>query len=267
MVGLTQLSAAVAFSGWTFKNMVSLGPIILSTILITAGGYIINDYLDLRIDRVNKPGKIILGKYISRKLGILIHIGLNAVALLLALSVSVKLFIIDLSMVLLLIKYSSTFKKQFLVGNIFISICCGSVFPILLFSDLHIPLQPLLSFGIFAGWLTLIREIIKDLEDLKGDKMNHCKTLAIVLGPSKTKKMLQWFIAIMLLLITGFSCYKFQQGAIVFPIFLMLFTGIPALYMTFQAGHLHTSKDFSKMSKQLKFTMLAGIISMWFYFI
>lgn len=267
MIAFTQFSAAIVFGARDVIHFPQLILTILSTILVTCGGYIINDYLDLNIDRINKPQDMIIGKYISRKKGIIFHVTINILALILASFVSPWLTLIDLATILLLIKYSSAFKRQFLTGNILIALLCGAVFPILLCWNHQLYIKPLLSFGFFAAWLTLIREIVKDLEDLKGDRMKNCKTLAITLGPIQTKKVIQWLCAIQLLLIVFYAILLFKEYHFLLPVYLLIFTGIPTIYIMIAAGNLYTTQDYSIMSKRIKFTMLAGITAMWLYLI
>lgn len=267
MVAFTQLSVAIALGGWQIQRLQELILTVISTLFITSGGYIINDYLDLKIDRINKPDDMVIGKYISRKKSIIIHIALNVLALIGGLGVSPVLFGIELTTIFLLIKYSSSFKKQFLLGNVIIALLCGALFPIMLCWNPNLPLEPLIAFGIFAFWLTIIREIVKDLEDLKGDRMKQCKTLAIVFGPVKTKKILQWLGFVQLAMIVSFALRLFVSNYFLFPAYLLLFAGIPVIYIIFAAGNLYTTEDYKIMSRRIKFTMLAGIAAIWFYLI
>ncbi|MBI3234729.1 MAG: geranylgeranylglycerol-phosphate geranylgeranyltransferase [Bacteroidetes bacterium] len=274
IVGLTQVLAAYSFLHWPIVDILSsvkLYITIFSTLLVTAAGYIINDYLDVNIDQINKPKDVIIGNLISRKSAIKLHISITVFALLLSLLVSKWLFIIEIATTIILIKYSSTFKKQFLIGNIIVSFLCGVILPVMYLWKNLLSYKYLIIYGLFAGWITLIREIVKDIEDIKGDRMLNCKTLPIVLGVQLTKKII--YILGTGLLITSIifymmsSYFKIDNNhiEIIFISYIFLFVELPLVYILIKLKKAVLTKEFSHISSILKVVMLAGILSMIFF--
>jgi 4-hydroxybenzoate polyprenyltransferase len=258
--------------------------LISASIAIAAGGYIINDYFDLNIDRVNKPEKLVIENMIKRRWAILWHLGLSIAGILLSVVLSLRIgnpfpAIFNFFTVILLWFYSTTFKKQLLVGNVLISLLTGWVVLVLYISvnDLHIypPGTPgftaitriykfAVLYGGFAFIISLIREVIKDMEDIEGDAKYQCKTMPVVWGIPSSKV----FVAVWLIVLTGtvvvLEIYALQllwwwsvaYGFIfiVFPLLLILRKLFPAV----NAEHFH---DLSTM---VKLVMLTGILSMLF---
>jgi 4-hydroxybenzoate polyprenyltransferase len=192
--------------------------LVFSTVLIAAGGNIINDYFDVKADRINKPEKLIIGKYIKPRWAIVVHWLFNFVAFAIACGLSWRYetfwyVFIHLFSINALWFYSMYFKRKFFIGNFLIAALTGLV-PILsgiFFLDITTPFNNsylptswstpnaswisglnlkiffVLAFAFFAMALNLVREIVKDMEDIEGDKILRAKTLPIVLGHTKTK--------------------------------------------------------------------------------
>ncbi len=258
--------------------------LIAASMTIAAGGYIINDYFDLNIDRVNKPGKLVIGKIIKRRWAILWHLGFSAVGIFLSVMLSITLrnpfpAIFNFITVVLLWFYSTTFKKQLLVGNILISLLTGWVVLVLYVSvnalGIYPPDSPGFSaitriykfavlYGGFAFIISLVREVIKDMEDMEGDARYYCNTMPIAWGiPSSKVFVAVWLIvlacALVILQIYALQIHWWWSAAygfifIVFPLLLILKKLFPAV----NAGHFH---DLSTM---VKLVMLTGILSMLF---
>jgi len=189
--------------------------LVLSTVMIAAGGNIINDYFDVKADRVNKPQKLIITKHIKPRWAIVSHWILNFIAFAIAgyLSWRYKTFwyvFIHLLTINALWFYSMYFKRRFLIGNLIIAgltalvpILCGIHFYIQTSSHTYTAshstypyswLYHLYTHGlfiyvlaVFAFALNFVREIIKDMEDIAGDEVLKAKTLPIVLGKQRTK--------------------------------------------------------------------------------
>ena len=178
----------------------------LSSILIAAAGYIINDYFDLNIDRVNKPDKLVVEKIIKRRWTIIWHWILSGLGVLPGFYVSWKVGnpvvgLANLGCVILLWFYSTIFKRKLLIGNIIISLLTAWVILVLYicefsFADFRDPVyHALLSrlfkfailYGGFAFIISLIREVVKDIEDLEGDMRYGCRTMPIVWGVNVAK--------------------------------------------------------------------------------
>src|SRR5688572_2180712 len=176
-----------------------------ASLLIAAAGYIINDYFDINIDEVNKPERMVVDKFINRRWAIAWHFILSAAGVLLtamALPVFEKWYLLlaNIICVLLLWFYSTTFKRKLLIGNIVISILTAWTILLIFLSKLSVadafeagnPGQPkFFRFAVlyagFAFITSLIREVVKDVEDMPGDARYGCHTMPIVWGMNVSK--------------------------------------------------------------------------------
>jgi len=254
--------------------------LVLSTIFIAAAGYAINDYFDIRIDRINKPKKIIVGKYISRRHAILVHTIFNITAVVIGIYVSykvgsIKLAAFNIVMCLLLWFYSVKYKAYFLIGNIIVSISSAmTIFVVWLFEIYAIKSSEqilmngkllnffLFSYVIFAFIVTFIREMVKDVEDIEGDKKYRCNTLPIVLGVCKTKYILLILVALSIIVLSYFSFLSyFNQLKLVFW-YINITLIVSLIYAAYIIYISKNKDDFSFISGLLKVIMFFGIFSM-----
>lgn len=260
--------------------------LVLSTILIAAAGNVINDYFDVRADRVNKPEKLIIGVHLKRRWAIISHWGLNSVAFGIAIYLS-WLFqsfwylFIHLLSINLLWGYSSYFKRKMLIGN-FIIAGLTALVPILVsiyfhinpnlilltesdnfpFSEdfaLDIVLNVSLTIAIFAFILNLVREIVKDIQDIEGDKLLHAKTIPIVLGIKVTKiicylimtgTLASLFYFEMFYAISDFNAMIpiwFATGFVLIALFLLVFA--------------QDRKGLKQVDLFIKLAMIAGLLA------
>lgn len=195
--------------------------LVFSTVIIAAGGNIINDYFDVKADKINKPHKVIIGRYIKPRVAIVTHWILNFIAFSIAVYLSFKfdtfwyVFIHLLSINLLWI-YSMKLKRKFLIGNVVVSFLTALVpfltmiyffhtqsYKIYSVNNITITLMLFVFTLVFSGYafiLNLVREIIKDLEDVEGDLILRAKTLPIKFGEKKSR-----IIALVILLLVIFS--------------------------------------------------------------
>lgn len=267
--------------------------IVMATVLITAGSYVVNDYFDIKIDQINRPESVIVGNTISKKAAMNIYRILTALGVLVGLIVSFILKNSSLGFIFIVVPgmmwfYSSSYKRQFLVGNIIVALCCAlSVLVVLVaesgfltayYGDL-IRQTPVLQelfrwvsgYAAFAFALTLIREIVKDIEDLEGDRQMECRTLPIVWGEKKAL-----ITASVLLGVCTFTVFVIDWLFIEMPkgslfldllspanIFIIFF----AIFLT--VGWSSKSKQrYSRLSLILKLLMFIGILySLVFYYL
>lgn len=227
--------------------------LVFSTILIAAAGNIINDYFDIKADLINKPDRVVIGKYVKRRVAIVSHWGINFIAFAIAIYLSWRLqtywyLFIHLLSINLLWYYSLRLKREFFIGNFLIA-GLTAIVPLLVgYYYYHIreingfPITEhsfypfaentienytiLLTFSIsgFAFVMNLAREIIKDMEDVEGDKKLRAKTLPIVLGIPKSK----WIAGIVLsatILISGsiWAVYSTITMKSMIPVFISAF--------------------------------------------
>ena len=258
-----------------------------SSICIAAAGYVINDYFDINIDEVNKPDKMVVGKTMSRRFALLLHLVLSGAGLAIGMVVSFKLSngliaLGNLLCVILLWYYSTSFKRQLLIGNVVISALTAWVLLVLLVAELpgwwtgelvndaeKATVARLTRIGIlyaaFAFIISLIREVIKDMEDIEGDRKDGCATMPIVWGIQASKVFAGVWLVVLIVSLVITQVYVIQFGwwisagfiisLVVFPLLLVLKRLLPA----------QSSAHFASLSRQVKWIMLLGIFSMIFF--
>lgn len=245
--------------------------LLLSTFLVAAGGYIINDYMDVMLDLINKPGKVIVGNTISRRWAMFLHLLLNSLALFFALLISKKIALLVLICAICLWLYSQFLKKTYLAGNLLVAALTAFTIWILYVFNPNIMQAGIWVYSLFAFGTTLIREIIKDAEDLRGDQKFKSRTLPIVVGIRKTKNVL-FFLQVVLIFLCMVFCTSFvalsYSSESIFVVFLLYMLGLVILPMFAQAWMIKIAdvkKDFTRLSLLSKLVMLSGIVSMIFW--
>lgn len=255
--------------------------LVLASVCIAAAGYIINDYFDENIDQVNKLPKVIVGKFIKRRSAILLHAVLSVIGLLLSLYIGYKLrnpFIpfFNFIAIMLLVFYSSTFKKKILIGNIIISLLTAWTILVLTLGEYRFRISPhdivwqrLLKVSfIYAGFafiISLIREVIKDMEDIEGDLRYGCKTMPIVWGLPVSKVFAGVWIVVLVGMLVAIQLYIIQLGWWISALYTFALITIPCMWVLKKLYKANTSADFHRLSSVIKLIMLAGIISMLFF--
>lgn len=259
--------------------------IILASIAIAGAGNIINDYFDINIDRINKPHKLVVGKYISRRWVIFWHLVMSLLGIVCSMFVGMKLNLFWLGLansfcVLLLFIYSASLKKKFLIGNITVSALTAWVILILVLPEYErlttITLQSaeiyfkIFRLGIlyasFSFIISVIREVIKDMEDVDGDRKNGCKTMPIVWGLNASKVFVAvWLIVLIgLLIIAQFYVMRFDWWfSIAYSVLFIITPLIIVLKKLFVA---QSSQQFHQLSSIVKWVMLSGILSILFFY-
>ncbi|MEO6719654.1 MAG: geranylgeranylglycerol-phosphate geranylgeranyltransferase [Ferruginibacter sp.] len=260
--------------------------LVTASVLIAAAGYIINDYFDINIDQVNKPDKMVLQKIINRRWAIFLHLLITLAGLAISLYISLKTsFIIIIANVvcaLLLWVYSTTFKKKLLTGNIIISSLTAWTVLVLYFAThTTITLNPLqlpeISNGmhtiykfaaLYAGFafiISLIREVVKDIEDLEGDSRYNCKTMPVVWGVPAAKVFVGVWLVVLIgaLLIVQF--YVLQIGWWPSAVYILLLVIIPLLRILQLFYIAQTPPQYHRISSLVKLVMLTGILSMFLF--
>jgi 4-hydroxybenzoate polyprenyltransferase len=229
----------------------------LSTVLIAAGGYVINDYYDVKIDIINNPKRVVVGKTIHRRFAILFHIALSMAGVVVGLFVSWQLALVNTLSVMVLWFYSSLFKRLPFIGNFIVAILTGLSIAIILFIK-NDNAGLILVYASFSFFMTMIREVIKDIEDLKGDNTYGCKTLPILWGIPKTKFFLYITIAVFSIIVVIIN-YLYVKLDMIYFIMLLF---VPLAWLVFQLKRADTKRDFGWLSSFCKVIMLLGILSM-----
>lgn len=229
----------------------------ISTVLIAAAGYIINDYYDIKIDYINKPDRVVIGKTIPRRFAILFHTVFSLTGVAIGFYLSWQIGIINFLSAFLLWWYSNNLKRLPFVGNL--SIGFLTALSIYMIAILYVGNHALiLIYSLFAFFMTIIREVIKDMEDLKGDITFGCKTLPIIWGFRKTKQFLYSVILVFSLSVLILDLIYTALPSVYFVSFLFL----PLVGLVVRLHRADTVKDFSWLSSFCKVIMLLGILSM-----
>jgi len=260
--------------------------LMIASVFIAAAGYIINDYFDINIDQVNKPDKMVVEKIIKRRWAIVLHWVITTVGLIITLYVSFKTsFIIIIANVLctlLLWFYSTTFKKKLLSGNIIISLLTAWTVFVLYFAtnntyhfsfnfspDIFAAMNRIFKFAVmyagFAFIISLVREVVKDIEDIEGDAKYNCKTMPIVWGVPSSKV----FAGVWLVVLIGALCiiqfYALQLRWWLTSVYCLLMVVLPLVWILRKLYTAQNTGQYHQVSRVIKLVMLSGILSMLFF--
>jgi 4-hydroxybenzoate polyprenyltransferase len=258
--------------------------LVAASLFVAAAGYIINDYFDINIDEVNKPERMVVDKLISRRWAIAWHFILSTIAVLLtmlALPVLQKWYLVlaNIFCIAVLWFYSTTFKRNLLIGNIAISLLTAWTILLIFFSKLSVSDafdsgfhgQPkffrfAFLYAGFAFIITLIREAIKDIEDMPGDEKYGCRTMPILWGVNATKVYIAVWMIILIAILIVIQIYVLQfrwWWAVAYCILLIIF---PLLYIFSKLFKASSNRDYHELSSWTKVVMLTGILSMVFFY-
>lgn len=262
----------------TALNFFDFAILTLATVCIAAGGYIINDIYDVAIDRINKPHKVIVGKKISQNTAHYIYLAVTTVGVLAGFYLSnlvERQFLAGLFIILaaLLYLYASFIKKILLAGNLLVAFLVAMSLIIVglfdLFPDINTENREVfsnaftlvLAYALFAFLLTLLREIVKDLEDINGDKNGKRKTIPIVLGRKRTGILLFFMCVIIVCTVLFYMYQEIYRYPYAMIYFLFLVIG-PLLYFCIKILTTNTKFGYAKLASFLKLTMLFGVLSL-----
>lgn len=255
-----------------------------ASVCIAAAGYIINDYFDINIDEVNKPHKMVVDKLIHRRWAIAWHFILSTTGIILtvmALPVLQKWYLVlaNILCVALLWFYSTNFKKSLLTGNIVISLLTAWSILIIFFSKFNLTdafgaghtsdykfFRLAILYAGFAFIISLIREAIKDMEDMHGDAKYGGRTMPIVWGVNATKVYVAVWLIVLIALLVTLQVYVLQfkwWWAIAYSIPAIIF---PLLIILLRLKKSVTTAQFHRLSSLTKLVMLTGILSMVFFY-
>jgi 4-hydroxybenzoate polyprenyltransferase len=243
-----------------------------SIILVTASGYIVNDIFDEKADEINKPNKTFVGKTISKNSAWRYYTTLNVVAIVLSYFVSTIFFFIVISTSVTLFIYALFVKRIAIFGNVLVAFLSAIIPFLTVWLDVSYAFKmnpdegyfSLYSFPLYVSAIAFLgsfaREIIKDMEDVEGDKVIKALTLPIILNYRKSE-----YIAIFLLIVC--SILIFIYPPFTSNIFLMIYFAlvvITPIIMTMKSIYKATEKEhYTKASNYLKIAMLGVIIFVW----
>ncbi len=259
--------------------------LVISTVLIAAAGYIINDYFDVKTDLINHPDTVVVDRVIKRRWAIILHITFTFLGILLGMYTALKtgylrLAIFHFAAATLLWFYSTHLKKTLLIGNLVVSVLTAAVTFMPFVYELgvmqkHDPdfilanrfvvfaiFKITFIFALFAFITSMAREIIKDIEDYKGDKETGGHTMPIVWG-IRVSKLNAFFLVVITVLLLLFVVYNtIRSERVLFtPGTLYIISGLilPLTILAFYVLKANESKQFKNASLLLKFIMLSGL--------
>lgn len=289
-------NAELLIAGYEFAGIrlqltgIHFGLLVFSTLLIAAAGYIINDYFDTKADRINRPERVVVGRSISRRQAMFLHWFLSSGGLLIGIYLAytagkVQLASIQLFSILSLWFYSTHLKKQLLAGNILIAFLAalvpvtvgvyefisGSLSKIEII-NLVIPYRGtamlqttaylVTGFALFAFLSNLIREIVKDIQDVQGDYSDGRRTLPVIIGEPGARYISLGLVLFTMLLLAMVQQYLFKsQYYLVFG-YTLLCVQLPFLLLLLKLWKSREAEDYAKASLYCKLIIVSGVVSM-----
>ncbi len=254
-------------------------------VLVAAGGYVINDYFDVKIDRINRPDELIVTRSVSKPAAMQLSVTLSGIGVVCGLIVAVLLRSWTIGSIFILVPgllwfYSSSYKRLFMVGNLTIAllaamtpmmVALANVAQLQLLYATILPYTNLVhdlyawlgGFALFAFLLTWIREIVKDMQDQVGDRELECHSMPVVWGELWTKIFVTALIVLTLAII-GHLWYR----VLPFPIgwsslstrYILFGIVIPLLGSLGLLWSAKIPSDYKTCQQLLKFTMLLGML-------
>ena len=261
----------LALADWQY------GLLVLSTILLAAGGYVINNIYDQETDSVNKPNNVIVGRSISETQAYNLYFALTVSGVAIGFYLSnviqkpgfASIFILIAATLYL---YASSLKQMLLIGNIVVALLLSFSVIIIGIFDLYpatvlenqqqmkIFFSILLDYAVFAFMINILREMIKDIEDMDGDYNQGMNTLPIAIGKLRTCKII-FVLSIIPVLSILLYINKYLLDLLWVTIYMLLFVCGPLILFTVKMLKANTKKDFHFLSLLLKFILLFGILS------
>tara|TARA_R110002033_G_scaffold22093_2_gene53868 strand:- start:4461 stop:5387 length:927 start_codon:yes stop_codon:yes gene_type:complete len=255
--------------------------LVLATLLIAAAGYVINDIQDIETDRINKPNKLIINKYISEKDATTLFMVLNIVGVGLGFYLTYSIgktsfFAVFFIASALLYIYSTSLKQIAIVGNAVVSLVVAlsillvgvfELIPAINASNEAVQttfINVIKDYAIFAFMINLVRELVKDLEDIEGDQKAEIETLPVVLGRERANKIVFLISLVPILSITYYVVtYLFKQLPVV-GYFLILVIA-PLIYASIKLFNAKDKAEYKHISLIYKLVMLSGMLSLLLY--
>ena len=272
--GLLKMRGIIpALNDWQYAIL------ILSTVCIAAGGYLINNIFDQETDAVNKPGNVVIGNGISEGAAYNYYVILNVIGVGAGFYLSniigkpgfAALFIVIASTLYI---YASSLKQSLLIGNFIVALLLSISVVIIGIFDLYplltnenqavlgIIFGVILDYAIFAFIINFIREIVKDLEDVDGDYNLGMNTLPIAIGIARTSKIVFWIsLAPILILLYYINKYFVANDLFIVTGYGLLFVVGPLIYFSIKMWTAKTKKDFHHLANVLKLVLFFGILS------
>ncbi|MBK9798683.1 MAG: geranylgeranylglycerol-phosphate geranylgeranyltransferase [Bacteroidetes bacterium] len=263
----------------------------LSTVMIAAAGYIINDYFDTQIDRVNKPDKVIVGRAIKRRVAMGAHLVISFLAISIGFYLAHKVGMVKLGFIHVLSAgflwfYSTDFKRQLVLGNLVVAMLAAMVplivglyeIPLLIKKYRELLIESSSNFNFifyfvaaysgFSFLTTFIREVIKDLEDYTGDKEFGRNTIPVALGTTVSKGIVATLMIVCMVLITLLQMKQWASGDKISFYYFLIALQLPFAFLLYKISNAKDAKEYAFASRLSKLIMFLGICyTLVFYFL
>ena len=255
------------------------GLLVLATVLIAAAGYVINDILDQETDYDNDKGNVIVGKLISEKAAYNFYFVLNITGVCIGYYLASVIHKPSFAGAFIIISatlymYATSLKQMLLIGNIVVALLLSfSVIIIGLFDllpatyegnqrEMGVMFSILIDYAIFAFIINLIREIVKDMEDVEGDYNNGMNTLAIAIGLGKTSKIVGVLGIIATSILLWYINSNLMSSKLYYTvIYGLLFVVAPMIFFVVKVWNAKSKEEFRLLSTVLKWIIFFGILS------
>ncbi len=239
-----------------FFSQLDVHYIVLATLCTTAAGYIINDYYDVKIDNINKPDRVVIDRKIHRRNALIWHGFFDVSALVFAAMVSYRMLLLVVISIFLLWSYSNHFKRLPLIGNVIVATLSALSMLLIPYHFWQINIH-VVVYASFSFLMTLIREIVKDMEDREGDARFYCKTLPIVAGIKRTRFIINIFVICLLSIMIN---YMYMVRGTNNYLLAVVILGLG--YFLWALSKADTTAEFAHLSSYCKTLMLVGLMSM-----
>ncbi len=268
-----QNNIVLSLSDWQY------GLLVLATILIAAAGYIINDIFDQETDYDNKKENVIASQIISEKSAYNLYFALNIISVCIGYYLANVIQKPSFAGVFIIISatlymYATTLKQMIIIGNIIVALLLSfSVVIIGLFdllpttyienqAKMGLLFSILIDYAIFTFIINFIRELIKDMEDIEGDKNNGMNTLPIALGNAITTKIACLLTSGALLLLLAYIYKNMVVTKLYYSVvYAFVFIVAPLIFVAVKVWQAKVKTQFSLISKVLKWIIFFGILS------
>lgn len=257
---------------------------VIATLLLAIGGYVINDYFDQKIDRVNRPDHLVVSRLIAPRTAMKIHILVNVIAVILGFYLAYRIHSLWFGLLfpcgaLFFWFYSARWKQMLIWKNLIVAFLSASlILLVLLFEFFHLRLFPdyfatvipflkivfriFLGYALFAFLVSLFREIVKDIEDLKGDEEYGTRSIPSVIGIPWSKAVVTILILITMALLAYVQVIIYQLGMNLLFWYFTVAVQVPALYLIIAVLMAKKRNGFRFAAGIAKLIMFTGILSM-----
>jgi geranylgeranylglycerol-phosphate geranylgeranyltransferase len=225
--------------------------------LVAASGNIINDFFDIEIDKINRPLRPLPAGILSKREALVFYFILLTVSLIFSIYISTEAFIIVLSTSVLLFLYSLKLKGRPLIGNVIVALCTALAFIFggIVVGNIEASIVP----AAFAFLINLIRELLKDIEDIEGDRKNNQLTFAVKYGEDRSKHFI--ILLTIILILSTFYPFISQLYNIEYFVLVLFLVDLPLIIFARSIFSRSVKEQAARLSLSLKLIMVFGLFA------